>query len=95
MVSLSYSLLLSPSVRKRFPVKNVPTVSTIGAGDNFNAGILYGLVKYDIRRDDLDTLSEETWTKVVQCGIDFATEVCQSFDNSISKEFAERYKNEE
>ena len=85
-------LVLSPTVKKRFPVKDVPTVSTIGAGDNFNAGILYGLVKYDIRRDDLDTLSEEMWTKVVQCGIDFATEVCQSFDNSISKEFAERYK---
>ena len=85
-------LVLSPTVKKRFPVKDVPTVSTIGAGDNFNAGILYGLVKYDIRRDDLDTLSEEMWTKVVQCGIDFATEVCQSFDNSISKEFANQYK---
>lgn len=66
-------------------------VSTIGAGDNFNAGIIYGLLKYNVRRCDLDTLPEETWSRIIRCGIDFATEVCGSYDNYISKEFAESY----
>lgn len=66
-------------------------VSTIGAGDNFNAGILYGLLKYDIRRADLDTLSEKQWEQVIRCGLDFSAEVCCSFDNYISQAFADNY----
>lgn len=66
-------------------------VSTIGAGDNFNAGILYGLLKYDIRRADLDTLSEKQWEQVIHCGLDFSAEVCCSFDNYISQAFADNY----
>lgn len=69
----------------------IQPVSTIGAGDNFNAGIIYGLLKYQIRKDDLPTLSQEQWTKIIQCGIDFSAEVCQSYDNYISCEFAGKY----
>lgn len=76
---------------KEYPAEPVELVSTIGAGDNFNAGLIYGLLKYDIRRDDLDTLSEAQWDKIVKCGVDFAAEVCRGYDNSISKEFANRY----
>lgn len=65
--------------------------STIGAGDNFNAGIIYGLLQQDVRRKDLDTLSPEKWAKIIQCGIDLAGEVCQSYDNYISKSFADTY----
>ena len=32
-------------VNAEYPVKQVNVVSTVGAGDNFNAGVLYGLVK--------------------------------------------------
>ncbi len=74
-----------------YPVKPIDTVSTIGAGDNFNAGLVYGLLKYDVRRDDLPTLSEDTWNKIVQCGMDFASETCQSYNNYISTEFAQQY----
>lgn len=65
--------------------------STIGAGDNFNAGILYGLLKYDVRRRDLPTLDKDTWAQIIGCGMDLATEVCRSYDNYISKEFAATY----
>ena len=34
------------------------TVRTVGAGDIFNAGVVFGLLKYRIRRDDLDDMSE-------------------------------------
>jgi fructokinase len=84
--------LFSPQVNKKYAVTPVQTVSTIGAGDNFNAGIVYGLLKENIGRDDLPTLSEEKWNKVVRCGMDLAAQVCQSLNNSISKEFAESYK---
>ena len=64
-----------------FDAPRIHSVSTIGAGDNFNAGILYGLLKYDIRRDDLPDIDMETWGKIVRPGMDLAAEVCQSYDN--------------
>lgn len=70
----------------------IQPVSTIGAGDNFNAGILFGLLKQDVRHSDLEDLSEETWADIIRCGMDLATEVCQSYDNYISKEFAASYR---
>lgn len=74
-----------------FDAPHIHSVSTIGAGDNFNAGILYGLLKYDIRRDDLPDIDMETWGKIVRHGMDLAAEVCQSYDNYVSKEFAAQY----
>lgn len=68
------------------------TVSTVGAGDNFNAGVVFGLLKYRIRRDDLDELSEDDWDHVIRCGQDFSADVCMSLNNSISKEFAAGYR---
>lgn len=84
--------LITPSVSMDYKVEKIPTLSTIGAGDNFNAGVVYGLIKYGVRRNDLANLDEGTWTKIIQCGKDLAADVCQSFNNSISKEFAEAYK---
>ena len=61
------------------------------AGDNFNEGIIYGLLKYDVRHADLPSLDQDTWGKIIRCGMDLASEVCQSYDNYISKEFAAKY----
>lgn len=71
-----------------FPVPPVNTVSTVGAGDNFNAGFIYGLIQNGIKRDDLANLSEDMWIKLLKSGCAFAAEVCQSEHNSISREFA-------
>ncbi len=76
---------------RHFDTPRIQPLSTIGAGDNFNAGSVYGLLKYDVRHADLASLDEETWAKIIRCGIDLASEVCQSYDNYISKEFAEKY----
>lgn len=70
----------------------IKTVSTIGAGDNFNAGILFALWHNNITREELPTLSIDRWEEVAKYGIAFASEVCQSFDNYISTSFAARYK---
>lgn len=85
--------LFTPQLQKRYPVHKIETVSTIGAGDNFNAGVVFGLMKNGITRDTIPTLSAADWDSIVKSGCDFAAQVCQSFHNSISKEFAEQYKN--
>lgn len=74
-----------------FDVPEINTVSTIGAGDNFNAGLLYGLLKENITREQLKNLTSEKWTKIISTGIDFSIEVCCSYDNYISQEFASHY----
>lgn len=76
---------------RHFDSPRIQPLSTIGAGDNFNAGIIYGLLKYDVRHADLPSLDQDTWEKIIRCGMDLASEVCQSYDNYISKEFAAKY----
>lgn len=84
--------LRTNSLSKEYPAQAVEAVSTIGAGDNFNAGLIYGLLKYDVRHADLNTLGESKWDCIVKCATDFAAEVCRGFSNSISEEFAQQYQ---
>lgn len=84
--------LHTPALRSQFPVRTIQPISTIGAGDNFNAGIVYSLYKHDILHDSLNQLNESTWAEIVSTAVDFATQVCLSYDNYISYEFAENYK---
>jgi fructokinase len=82
----------SPENQLTFPVKTIVPISTIGAGDNFNAGIVYSLFKENILYKDLDHLDAKAWETIVTTAVDFATYVCMSYDNYISDEFAEKYK---
>ena len=79
--------LFTETLQLHYDVPPVETVSTIGAGDNFNAGLIYGLLKYNIGSDALPSINETDWGKIIQCGIDFATKVCQSDSNYISTDF--------
>lgn len=84
--------LFTGSLQKHYDVSDVVVpVSTVGAGDNFNAGIVYGLIKYNIGYNDIPGLSELTWDKIIRCGMDFSAEVCQSYSNYLSQEFAAKY----
>ena len=84
--------LFTGNFAKQYPVPQVDTVSTIGAGDNFNAGIVYGLIANRIRRSDLTGLSEKDWDEIIACGTAFSSEVCQSVSNSVSLEFAKNFR---
>jgi fructokinase len=75
-----------------FSSRPIVPVSTIGAGDNFNAGILYGLIKEGICRDNLDNITQDEWSRMIGYGIEFGTEVCMSTSNYVSAEFAKRFK---
>lgn len=84
--------LRTKHVCKDYPVTPLKAVSTIGADDNFNAGVVYGLLKYRVRRADLAELTEADWDAIIRCGMDFSADVCKSVSNSVSKEFAESYR---
>jgi fructokinase len=76
----------------KFNVKKIKPVSTIGAGDNFNAGMIAAIYKNGITRDQILVMGENMWSKVISSGIDFASDVCMSYENYISDEFAARLK---
>jgi fructokinase len=80
---------------KQYPVKpgTEPVVSTIGAGDNFNAGFVYGLIKYGVTRKDIEQgISEELWDKLIESAQLFSANVCASLNNSVSPEFGAEMK---
>jgi fructokinase len=80
-------------LKKQYPVVVTETVSTIGAGDNFNAGFVFGLIKHGITRDIIDEgLTEKQWDEVIHCAQLFAAECCQSINNSVSPEFGAAMK---
>ena len=81
-------------IRKSYPIVITDNVvSTIGAGDNFNAGLVYGMMKYNITRGNIERgLSEEQWDQLIACGQTFSAECCKSLNNYISPEFGDRMK---
>jgi len=83
-------------LKKQYPVeKTSGVVSTIGAGDNFNAGLVYGLIRYGINRQTIeDGLTEQQWDKVVECAQQFSANVCKSLYNYVDKDFGEARRKE-
>lgn len=80
---------------KQYTIEKTDTVSTIGAGDNFNAGFIYGMLKHGITRDIIDTgLTEEQWDGIVSCALRFSANVCKSINNYIDNTFAAEMKQE-
>ena len=82
--------------KKQYPIlKNDQVVSTIGAGDNFNAGIVYGLIKNNIKRNDLESgLTEEQWDAIISTAQQFSAEACKTLFNYVSPEFGAQRRKE-
>ena len=75
-------------LKKQYPIEKTETVSTIGAGDNFNAGLLYGIIRHGITRRDIEQgLTEAQWDSIISEGKAFSAEVCRSIYNYVSPEF--------
>lgn len=83
--------LFTKAGERAFPVKQVDVVSTVGAGDNFNAGVVFGLQRAGVEREELSTLSEEQWSGIVNCGLDFSAYACTLIENYVDKEWAANY----
>lgn len=81
------------NIKKAYPVPDTEVISTIGAGDNFNAGFIFGMLKQGITRADLDSgLSEEQWDGLIASALAFSADCCKDIFNYVSKEFGERMK---
>lgn len=82
-------------LKKSYPVCPTDTVSTIGAGDNFNAGFIYGLLRQGITREKMEQgLNEKQWDGLMRDALLFASECCKSPYNYVSKAFGESMKTE-
>jgi fructokinase len=73
----------TPNIYKTYPVPEIKPVSTIGAGDNFNAGFIYGLATSAIDSNNISGISVSYLDRMIGCGLAFATEACLSSDNYI------------
>lgn len=85
------SVFSNNGFHKEYAMPKTETVSTIGAGDNFNAGFIYGMIKYGVTRDDVEQgLSEEVWDKLIATATAFSADCCKDIFNYISKEFGQQ-----
>jgi len=84
--------VFTPNFHKHYDTPKIEAKSTIGAGDNFNAGFIYGLKKYQITKKALPLLTENEWDKLIRCATAFSTEVCCSVENYVSVDFAKNFK---
>lgn len=83
-------IVFSPAGKFEFAVPQIPAqkiVSTVGAGDNFNAGLMCALYQNNVTGNDLATLGREEWETLVNNGIKYAAAVCQSSNNYIPQGF--------
>lgn len=75
--------------RKQYDVEySGKVLSTIGAGDNFNAGFIYGMIKENITRQTLEQgLTETQWDSLVGYAQKFSAECCKDIYNYVPKGF--------
>ena len=61
-------LVFTPEGWKEFPVEPVETVSTVGAGDNFNAGYIYAMMR-GMEEQESRVAMAQRWSRDVCCQI--------------------------
>ncbi len=74
---------------RSYAVPRIKPVSTIGAGDAFNAGIIYAAVS---GTPGSANPPGWLWDHLVETGVLFSEDVCQSLDNYISEDLGNRLK---
>jgi fructokinase len=84
--------VIANGTSRTFAVPPIQVASTIGAGDAFNAGIIYALLKGAM--SGLTTLTGPLWDDIIGHSIQFSSDVCQSLENYISIEFGMKLKSE-
>lgn len=78
-----------------YDVPAVDVVSTIGAGDNFNAGLIYGLIREGVSREQLcKGLDNSTWERLIACAMEFSSACCKETFNYVPQDFGESKRQE-
>lgn len=70
--------VFSKEIQKHYKVPEVEVVSTIGAGDSFNAGFVSSL-----HGKEKNALNNNFWDEAIGRAVIFASEVCRSRENFI------------
>lgn len=79
--------ICTPTGTYDFIVPQIPAeeiVSTVGAGDSFNAGFLCAMYHRSIRKDQVRRLSYSQWEELISNGIFYSSQVCRSQHNYIN-----------
>ena len=87
------SVFMRENYKIEFLAPKIEVVNTIGAGDNYNAGIIYGLVNYCKKfynntyfsaKKLLAQMPTDEIKKILNIATDFSQRVCQSSENYIT-----------
>jgi fructokinase len=79
-------------VKLEVEVERIEPVSTIGAGDTFNAGLAYGIWRKEYSKEQLSSLKASAWEELIGDAIRFSREVCLSYENYLPLETANRVR---
>ncbi len=86
--------LLFGDLHLEIPARETEVISTIGAGDNFSAGIIFGICQKVTAKSNLESLTREEWADIMNYGALFASAVCSSSENYIPQELATMLKSD-
>ena len=81
------TLVYTGGSRIEIPVEKVDTVSTIGAGDNFNAGFVFSMIKYGITQHSCASLGAQELSRMASTASRFSAEACRSIYNYVGEDF--------
>ncbi len=85
--------LFAGDLHLQIPAIATKVVSTIGAGDNFSAGIVFGLNQK--LKTTISDLLPSDWEAIMSFGALFASEVCASSENYIPEKLGKRLGRDE
>lgn len=81
--------LNTPNFKSWFPPMPIEPLSTIGAGDNFNAGIIHGLMHGNVNTEAINGLNEQQWQAIIAPAVTFASKVCCSLENYVPVNYSD------
>lgn len=85
--------LMTPGSSLEVKPPEVSVQSTIGAGDSFNAGLVYGMFINGITKANIKGTPREKWKEITEMAAGFGSHVCSGYDNYISVRFARKIRN--
>ena len=80
--------------QKHYSVPDIRPVSTIGAGDNFNAGVLFGINRKALARKPFGNINETDWDHIMTTAIACSTKVCMTTENYVPEPFARHLRSQ-
>lgn len=75
--------LCTRNFMKHYQVPSIKPLSTIGAGDSFNAGIITAMYENNYSKRNIGDCSIADWDRIIAKGTEFSSAVCMSYDNYI------------